>query len=1017
MTTKSRFIKHLPILVAAFAMGLGVFNLVNNNKVNKQVEETNASSSSYWDSWVSANSGLISTGGTEFVTALKTKITQAKDGNDNTVSYNGLWTAFKTSDPVPGSENLTKPKIWDMYGGFQFTWSDDQAGSYSKEGDVYNREHSVPKSWFSEHTPAYSDLVHLVPTDGKVNGMRSNYAFGEVQSTSVSGGYSYSFDARSYNGVQYQSAGISKLGSPKAINGVTTNQNLVFEPDDQYKGDFARIYMYFAVRYGGGTCAATTGAGGAIFSNTLTDANPYVTDYGKALLMKWHNQDPVSTKETNRNNAIESLQGNRNPFVDYPEWASKIFGSSSSSTDPTASISPTSLSVEIGGNGSLTATLSNVTNSSLISWTSSDESVATVTKGTTNTTSSVATVSGVAAGTATIYCRYNNSNIGSVSITVASSGGGQGGDSAIGSVTASSGSFSGWTASGTGSAYNDGSVKFDSSGDNIYKLDIFSGNVSQNMTSLTVTLNGKINGTPTATNSYKVEALDSSGNVLASDVKTGASIFTTNYGDVVFTISSGLQGCTGIKITYVTKGGGNLGLMTITWSASYSSGGEEVTLSAISVETSPTKTIYVVGEYFDPTGLVITRTYSDESSDTYSYAGHTTEFTFSPSTSTALTVSNTFVTIGYGGKSCPQPITVNKPAITGITATVNKTFYVGETITKSNITVKDSNDDNILDFSFTNNNYRFTYEDAMSGGSLTNKIFSNSVSSGNFSCSLSVQVQRKAFVEPTTAVIDTLTRETTGIASNSTTYSSWSNKSGNSGAVYAGQSAGGNNSIQLRSNNNNSGIIQTSSGGNPTKVDVVWQANTDDSRILEIYGKNSAYASPSDLYDSNKQGTLIGSITKSSGTSLTISGSYAYIGMRSSSGALYLTSVSISYSGSSVDAMNLANYIMFTDTENQCTTKFDIAVGYLGDMSSDEISLFGSSTDYVISTARRRLNAWASHQGKVVHYNDGSVTNASPRFVFNSPENNNAVTIIVIISLLGITSIGVCLYIHKRKSI
>lgn len=90
------------------------------------------------------------------------------------LSYKALWTAFKTTDMREDG------KVWDMYScTTNYRFGTDQAGSYKKEGDVYNREHSFPKSWFNEDRPMYTDLVHLVPSDGKVNGMRSNYPFGE----------------------------------------------------------------------------------------------------------------------------------------------------------------------------------------------------------------------------------------------------------------------------------------------------------------------------------------------------------------------------------------------------------------------------------------------------------------------------------------------------------------------------------------------------------------------------------------------------------------------------------------------------------------------------------------------------------------------------------------------------------------------------------------------------------------------------------------------------------------------
>ncbi len=103
----------------------------------------------------------------------------------------------------------------------------DQCGNYGGEGDCYNREHSWPKSWSDEDAPMYSDLFHLYPTDGYVNGRRSNYPFGDVGSASWT----------SMNG--------SKVGSCSYPGYSGT----VFEPIYEYKGDFARSYFYMTVRY------------------------------------------------------------------------------------------------------------------------------------------------------------------------------------------------------------------------------------------------------------------------------------------------------------------------------------------------------------------------------------------------------------------------------------------------------------------------------------------------------------------------------------------------------------------------------------------------------------------------------------------------------------------------------------------------------------------------------------------------------------------------------------------------
>ena len=142
-------------------------------------------------------------------------------------------------------------------------------------------------------------------------------------------------------------------------------------------------------------------------------------------------------------------------------------------------------------------------------------------------------------------------------------------------------------------------------------------------------------------------------------------------------------------------------------------------------------------------------------------------------------------------------------------------------------------------------------------------------------------------------VTDVLNNEFVGISG--TTYKDWSDKSDKSNAVYAGNSAGDKTSVQLRSNNNNSGIVSTTSDGRRlSKVVVVWNGGTASGRTLNVYGSNTAYESPADLYGDNA-GTLLGTITCGTSTDLSITGDYAYIGLRSASGAMYLDSISISW--------------------------------------------------------------------------------------------------------------------------
>jgi len=197
-----------------------------------------------------------------------------------------------------------KGKVWDMYsdipGGtpayvYQF-FINQCSGSYNSEGDCYNREHSFPKSWFNDQAPMYTDLFHIYPTDGWVNNKRENYPF------SVTGSPTWT----STNG--------SKLGA-SSYSGYT---GVVFEPVNGYKGDFARTYFYMAVRY-------YNEDAGWPGSDMVTGSQP--KEWARRMLMEWHNSDPVSQKEINRNEAVYALQGNRNPFIDNPLYAEKIWGS------------------------------------------------------------------------------------------------------------------------------------------------------------------------------------------------------------------------------------------------------------------------------------------------------------------------------------------------------------------------------------------------------------------------------------------------------------------------------------------------------------------------------------------------------------------------------------------------------------------------------------------------------------------------------------------------------------------
>ena len=222
--------------------------------------------------------------------ALKTKLANIIV-NPRNVGYDGLYEAYKKTD------TRSDGCVRDWYSNAtNYRHGVDNKGNYSKEGDMYNREHSVPQSWFSG-SGIKSDIVHVLPTDGYVNNRRSNYPFGEV------------------NAASYQSQnGYSKLGSCK-----TTGYNgTVFEPNDEIKGDMARIYFYMITRYED-VCGSW---GHDVFTQTYPGLESWTLD----MMMRWSKQDPVDEREIARNNAVYEVQGNRNPYVDYPGLEEYIWG-------------------------------------------------------------------------------------------------------------------------------------------------------------------------------------------------------------------------------------------------------------------------------------------------------------------------------------------------------------------------------------------------------------------------------------------------------------------------------------------------------------------------------------------------------------------------------------------------------------------------------------------------------------------------------------------------------------------
>ena len=912
-------------------------------------------------------------------------------------------------------------------------WDDHQQTQWG-----INREHVWPKAEGFETSGAggaRGDPFHLMAGNGYANNIHSNYYYGFVNTSS------------SYTncGSKYSNLSGNLMGKSKTLGGSTN----VFEPQDSDKGDIARAIFYMVARYNYLSGSDSDGIDSDNPNLTLTQSlsdwassgySSTTTTKGKmgilTDLLAWHHADPVDEYEIHRNNLLyKNYTNNRNPFIDFPEWADFIWGTASyngntyksysstptgyatpssdtingynSSGGQTVSVTGVSLnkntaSIEVGKTEELEATVApaNATNQGL-TWTSSNTSVATV--------SAYGVVTGVNEGSSTITVTTDDGGFTAtcaVTVTPKSSGGGE---SATASTMISEiAEANNWTMSAGTDVVTYTEFDLD---ENINISTTGSPNCgsywSGGQWRLYQAKGGNI--IITAASGYELDSVtftysvSSNGQLLApnSSVVTSGSPVAISGSSATFTVGA----------TSGTSGQVRLTAISVTYHST--SGPAAPTLTGITLDTSEVKTTFQAGEEFTYEDLEVTAHYSDGSSESV-----VPDSVSSPNMTSTGTKT---VTVTYEGETATYEITVIQATPTSISAYIEKTYYVGETISSSDIVVTTNLGTQVTNFTFANDGYKFTYADAASGGALTEKTFASAVSYSGLTCSVTAQVQRKAHINVAT-VSDTLTRELIGVLD--TSYTNWSNITDSSNAVYAGNSCGKNTygganieSIQIRSNNSNSGIISTTSGGKLASVSITFHEDTVNNRTVDIYGKNTAYTSPTELYSNNTQGTLLGSIVKGTSTSITIEGDYTYIGIRSNSGAIYIETITITYGGAD-SAVNVANYIMYEDTNNQCSTKTNVAIGYFNNLSSAERSTFMTSNDYVIATARERFNAWLANQGKtIVQSNNDYVVNSNHKIVLNNISSDNISTtfIIVLVSTITLITVGGFILIHRKK--
>ncbi len=240
--------------------------------------------------------------------------------------YTNLRDNFKYTDYIY-YDDADDPSVaywWDRYSDVRNVIDYDDTYNFGTTCG-YQREHSLPKSWWKDtslgtsdnatlmYTKAYCDMHHLFPANGTANNYKSNWPLGVVETAA--------FDN-----------GVTKVGTPKdgVIYGIDDASSItkVFEPADEFKGDFARAYMYVVTCYEELADHWNSSYLWMVQRNTY----PVFTDWAKALILSWHRADPVCEKEFTRNEDVEKIQNNRNPFIDFPNLAEYIWGDSTTVT-------------------------------------------------------------------------------------------------------------------------------------------------------------------------------------------------------------------------------------------------------------------------------------------------------------------------------------------------------------------------------------------------------------------------------------------------------------------------------------------------------------------------------------------------------------------------------------------------------------------------------------------------------------------------------------------------------------
>ena len=752
-------------------------------------------------------------------------------------------------------------------------------------------------------------------------------------------------------------------------------------------------------------------------------------------------------------------------------------------TDSTVHVSSVSLnknstSIEAGSSETLTATVSpnNATNKS-VTWQSSNTSIATV--------DSAGKVTGVSAGNATItVTTVDGSKTATCTVTVTAKAGPS--DSTQYSLITSTDDLevgkSYLIAGGTSGTVKTMAVTSNGNNRPTTELTVSNSKLTRGLSALSVTLGGSSGAYTFKTDNYAGTAgyLNATSTTGSNYLQVVSNLDAYAYFSISFSNSQAVITCTGKSsrnIIRVNTSGTPI--------ACYSSGQNPVylwkevtnkTLSSISIQTAPTKTNYSLGEYFDPTGLVINRVYSDSSSDTYSYAGHTSEFTFTPGLNTALATNNSSVTITYGGKSCSQAISVKELSSISISG-YTTSFLEGDSFSFGGIVTanySDSTSANVTSSAtFTGYNMTSvgnqtvtvsyggkstTYSITVSAGTpssislsgqttnyVKNQPFSfdgtctvtftngyqkvvtpTSVSSPNMSTSgvktvtvtyLTVSTTYDITVSSSRVVYETTT--TTGYSVIGTI--TYPNNTKTISVDTLSVSTGGyttieSNAIRLGSGSSTGTITVTSTTSNITKIVVSAKTYGSDTGVtLNIDGTGNSITSS--YADYSKE---FATATNSVAIATTTSKKRAYI----QTITVYETKETEIQTdiSNSEDCLGLEtfidSYLHFEYTENLGYCKdsehhyYATAKTAFNALNSHQRKLFTENSAY--SVERARLSAWATANGDTL--NSSSVLTSAPKInPIITSSNPNTIVIVIVASLIAVTAIGGYFFLRRKE--